>query len=132
MSGVIQTFIQTAIVSGIFVYVGKTMLDRLIKRGEEFEKLKEKQIEINVGRIEKANEVVRFELRELQKQAEELKLSVLRLHHKVESIQEKNENTAKDLKEFVNYADKIMRDIEKSNIIELGRVLQMIKSQKKP
>lgn len=131
MNSVIQTFIQTAIVSGIFIYVGKAMLDRLIKRSEEFEKLKEKSIELNVGRVEKANEVVRFEIRELQKQTDELKLSILRLHHKVENIQEKNELTSRELKEFVEYADKIMQDIEKSNIIELGKVLQMIKSQKK-
>jgi len=134
MSDVIQTIVQTAIVSAIFIYIGKTMLDKLIKRSEEFEKLKEKQIEINVGRVEKANDRVSHEIKDLQKTVDELKLSVIKIQHKIETAQEKTEATNQELQRFVSYADKVIKDVERSQIIELSKRLQLllIKNKQQP
>jgi len=131
MNDIISAIIQTSVVAGTLIYVGKLMLDKLVQRSEELEKVKERQIELNVKRIEKAHETMSGEIRLAKNTIDELKMSVIKIQHKLEAGEERSKATSEELQRFVAYADKVIKDVERSNIIELGKALQMIKTQRK-
>lgn len=129
MNEIISVVFQTAIVGFILSYIGKATLDKLLKRSEELENLKAKSIENNVLRIEKAHEKLNTNIKDLEKHIDDLKISVIKIHHKIEVSQEKQIQISHELEQFITHAGKVIKDVEKSNIIELGKTLQMIKNK---
>ena len=127
----LQVLIQTGAMGTLLIYLGKIFFDRFLKKSEELEKIKAQIVKKNFLTVEDSINDFTSELKLLKRTVEGVQYEIMKIQHKIEEAQIKQSVMLDDSKSFVNYANKVIQDLEKSKVIELGQTLQMIKKARK-
>jgi SMC interacting uncharacterized protein involved in chromosome segregation len=130
-SNYLQVLIQTGAMGTLLIYLGKVFFDRFLKKSEELEKIKAQIVKKDFIKVEDSISRFTDELKLLKRNLEGVQFEIMKIQHKLEESQIRQSVMLDDSKAFVNYANKVIQDLEKSKVIELGQTLQMIKKTRK-
>lgn len=122
--------VEIAVISGVMIYGGKLIVDRLLERSKELEALKFLSITKTSEANEKALSGMRTQTAKLADSITEMKIELIKMQAKVEATKESQLALIEAVQTSLKRTEDFMAQIKKSEIIELGEKYKMIKNKK--